>query len=337
MINFKFYKEYFMQHLLFLIIHLLLLPTVVLAQVKDQPFQKSFQQYPVKAGECSKITTNSGSIIFIEEGAIPAGLDSTIIYYRELHTPLDIIAHDIRMHTMPGEIIYLESTGMFEIYALAGNDTVAMAPGKSIEVRMAVASQKADPRVEGYIYDQKNKHWQNFTNQINILKIDDDNHLWGSPPARRAAQVDNNLPAEMNDGRGTDEPNTRLTKVLQTMLIDQFGLYNFDKMLGGFNYTYVKAAFNDAHGTSPIESTIYLVYKNINSVFYFPKASWTHDFFIIQNLPYKLFTITARGKVLQLKDYPQLSAIANKPYSFTLETQGQAKNRRELSKIIGIQ
>jgi len=307
-----------------------------LSQGLPQQIKTSFSRYPVKAGDCTKITHTSGSIIYIEEGAISSGLDSVIIHYRELHTPLDMIVHDIQMHTMLGDKIYLESTGMFEIYALAGGDTITIAPGKTIEVRMAITSRKVDPRVEGYIYDREQEHWQNFTNQINILKIDDDDNLWGSPPVSNASAVDNNLPAELEEGWGTGEPNAKLKKVLQTMSINQFGLYNFDKMLGGFNYTYVKADFID-NKSKPVQSTIYLVYKNINSVFYFPPSSWQSDFFIIQNQPYKLFTINKDGTVLQLSKYPTLSTIANKQYIFALENIGKPANRRDLSSKIGIQ
>ena len=305
------------------------------AQIIPDNFETPFSAYPVKAGACAQIAHSSGSEIFIEEGAIPAGLDSVIIHYREMHTPMDMLVHDIHMYTWLGEKIYLESTGMFEIYALAGSDTIEMAPGKTIEVRMAIAPNRADPMVEGYVYDKKQQRWNNYTNQINILKIEEDNHLWGSPPVKNTQAVNNGKSLEQapNTWSSVNRDIPEQTE-LQTMSIDQFSSFNFDKMLGGFNYVNLQPSFVDNSGET-IKSTILLVYKNINSVFYF-SSSGNDEFFIIQNQPYKLFTISDKGNILLLKNYPQLSQINNQKVTFELQNLGKPENRRELSKLTGI-
>ena len=330
-------KMILMQQKLLNLIYFLFVLNSSFAQEILKDFETPFSAYPVKAGACADIMHTSGSEIFIEEGSIPAGLDSVIIYYREMHTPMDMIVHDIRMYTWLGEKIYLESSGMFEIYALAGNDTIEMAPGKTIEVRMATTPQKADPMVEGYIYNQTQQHWENYTNQINILKIDEDNHLWGSPPVKNNQAVNNGgNPQETEDTwAGSVDFSIQSPQVLQTMSINQFGLFNFDKMLGGFNYVYLQPSFV-VDSNEAISSTIYLVYKNINSVFYFP-ANSNDEFFIIKNQPYMLFTISDEGNVLLLKNYPKLSNTTNQKVTFELQDMGKAKTRRELSKLIGLQ
>ncbi len=312
----------------------------LLAQRIPESYQTPFSTYPVKAGACAQVTHSSGSQIFIEEGAISAGLDSVVIYYREMRTPMDMLVHDIHMYTWLGEKIYLESTGMFEIYALAGSDTLEMAPGKTIEVRMATSAKRADPMVEGYIYNQKQHRWENYTNQISLLKIDDDNHLWGSPPVKNAQTDDSGgNKQESRDKKSQDNwssagPNIQSQTVLQTMSIDQFGLFSFDKMLGGFNYVYLQPSFVDNNGEK-ISSTIFVVYKNINSIFYFP-AEGNGDFFIIQNQPYKLFTISDNGSIAILEKYPNLSQIKNQVITFELQNSGKPENRQQLTKITGI-
>ncbi|MFW5762543.1 MAG: hypothetical protein ACOCXH_16340 [Cyclobacteriaceae bacterium] len=312
----------------------------LLAQRIPESYQTPFSTYPVKAGACAQVTHSSGSQIFIEEGTISAGLDSVVIYYREMRTPMDMLVHDIHMYTWLGEKIYLESTGMFEIYALAGSDTIEMAPGKIIEVRMTTSAKRADPMVEGYIYDRKKHLWENYTNQISILKIDDDNHLWGSPPVKNAQTDDSGgNKQESRDKKSQDNwssagPNIQSQTVLQTMSIDQFGLFNFDKMLGGFNYVYLQPSFVDNNGEK-ISSTIFVVYKNINSIFYFP-AEGNGDFFIIQNQPYKLLTISDNGSIAILEKYPNLSQIKNQVITFELQNSGQPENRQQLTKITGI-
>jgi hypothetical protein len=117
------------------------------------------------------------------------------------------------------------------------------------------------------------------------------------------------------------------------MEINDFGFYNYDRLIEGEEYVYIKPQF--VSNKKALDSQIYVVYDDINSVFYFPQSTWGEDFFLIKGKSYRLFTIAADGQVLKLGEPPTL--VQGEAYTFSLDAQSEIpKDREAFTRLTGI-
>ena len=293
-------------------------------------YQKPFSRYTVNPDSCIRIEHTSGSLIFIESKAIVSDAKKVDILYREFLTPLDMLVHGIQMHVdIAGERFPLESTGMFELYALDGSDTLKFNPEKRMEVRLN-GPKEIKPGVEGYKYNRKDPHWESYTSMISNRAIGDDSDLWGSSIVDEQVEV-------LNEDAFSAYVDTVQQKVFQSMEIDDFGFYNYDRIIEGLEYVYIQPNFV-ATNKKEIKSTIYVVYNEINSVFYFSEYNWAEAFFLIKDEPYKMFTIAENGQVLKLESFPDITNVEDSPVSFALKAQKEIPtDNQSLAKLTGIQ
>lgn len=307
----------------------------------NKAFETAFTKYTVSTKTCTRIVHFSGSLIFIPENAFALSpenaVDSVDLYYREIRSPLDMIVHDISMvFSLAGRQVHLESNGMFEIWGKSKEDTIAVHEDKSIEVRLAMSEAQADRRMEGYRFDPSKKLWTSYTNRLRNNRIDIDDALWGSSSVQSEEETEI---WEEEDGTFSEwarEDSIRRV-AFQAMEIFDFGLYNYDKVIADETFISVKADFIDKATQKPLQATVYIVYDDINSVFYFPPYNWAADFSIIQGKSYKLFSIDKEGQVARLHDFPVLKDIENEAFTFQLEAEGDTpKNKEELAKLTGL-
>jgi len=297
-------------------------------------FATDFTKYTVSTKTCTKLVHFTGSLIFIPDHAFdvdPQQIDSVDIYYREMRNPLDMIIHEVPMVTeLMGRKFFLESNGMFEIWAMSGQDTIAIHEDRSIEVRLAMKPSQVDVRMEGYEFDAAKGLWESYTNRIGNVSVNDaDEDLWGSSP------VENTF--TMQDGETVmSTADTVRKRAFQAMEIYDFGFYNYDKIIQGEEFVPVKGNFITSSGRE-IVSKIYVVYKDLNSVFYYFPEQWESGFALIKDRNYKLFAISDQGNVASLEEYPELSGIANKQHTFVLDWENEVpQNRTELAKMTGL-
>lgn len=106
----------------------------------------------------------SGTVIkvpkgsFVDKKGVELQGDITL-EYREFHDKADIIAAGIPMnHDSSGVHHQLETAGMFEVTAKAGNEPVFLAAQKTITVELA--SKTAEDRFNQYYLDTVSKNWR---------------------------------------------------------------------------------------------------------------------------------------------------------------------------------
>lgn len=298
----------------------------------SQKFQNTFSKYEINIDSCSRIEHASGSLIFIENNAFDTENETVFIHYREMRTPLEMIMNNLQMHVeIAGQKFPLESLGMFEIYALDGEDTLDLVQGKRMEVRMNIDPEIKSYGVEGFQYDHTGNHWTPYTNQVGRIGIMDDDELWGS------SSVSNEEISEIEEfsfGGGFSSEDPYVENAFIATGISDFGLFNYDRILEGLDYVSIKPRFSINKAT-PVSSTIYVVYDNINTVFYFPEDTWEEDFFLIKGQSYKLFTFPEKENVSFLSDFPDL--VKDAEVLFNLEESVEIPdNKEELSRIVGI-
>ncbi|MDX1629892.1 MAG: hypothetical protein R3345_14390, partial [Fulvivirga sp.] len=276
----------------------------------EQPFTK----YRVSTTQCTKLKHFTGSVIFVPDNAFALEgenrPDSVDLYYREMHSPLDMVIHDLSMVTqLMGRTFLLQSNGMFEIWAKHASDTIQIHENRSIEVRMAVKPTNLDPRMEGFRYDSESNTWASYANRLGHLKVNtNDEDLWGSSPVQ-------NTFSTWGDEELLDDPVER--EAFQALEIYDFGLYNYDRIIDGEEFVPVKAEFIAKNG-SPVSSKIFVAYEELNSVIYFYPSQWENQFTLIKGRPYELFAISDQGNIFSLQQYPDLEAIAGKSHVFQL-------------------
>lgn len=306
------------------------------AQISKDEFEIKFTKYTVSTKSCTKIVHITGSLIFIPEDAFALDprnvVDSLDIYYREIRTPLDMIIQGIPMICyVAGKPFYLESNGMFEIWAKLKSDTINIHEDKSIEVRLAMQPAEVDYRMEGFKFDNNSNQWKSYTNRLNnstVYNTDDD--LWGSAPIQNDQFIEEEVDPEW-------ARQDSIRKVaFQAMEIFDFGLYNYDKIIDNETFISLKASFVNTDNKM-LSSTIFIVYEEINSVFQYPPYNWENDFSIIENKSYSMFTIDKEGRISSLNNFPVLKEISGKEYEFKLETEEAApESRQELAHLTGL-
>lgn len=306
------------------------------AQLSKEEFEIKFTKYTVSTKSCTKIVHFTRSLIFIPEDAFALdprnAVDSIDIYYREIRTPLDMIIHDIPMICqIAGKPFYMESNGMFEIWAKLEADTINVHEDKSIEVRFMMQPAEVDYRMEGFKFDKNNNYWKSYTNRLNNATVNNkDDDLWGSAPL----QNDQFIEEEVDTEWARQDSIRRVA--FQAMEIFDFGLYNYDKIIDNETFISIKASFVNTDNQM-LGTTIYIVYEEINSVFQYPPYNWENDFSIIENKSYSMFTIDKEGRISSLNNFPVLKVISGKEYEFKLETEEAApESRQELAHLTGL-
>lgn len=274
-------------------------------------FGQTTHRFKVQAQACEKLVTSEGSVLFIEADAFDTTSDTVEISYTEYRSVVDMVLHDIRMHMALGpDRLQLESTGMFSIEAHENGTPVKLKKNKRIAVQMALDT-KPKWLTQAYQYNSTRQSWRMYNAEVRNMNVADDEELWRST----SVSVSDEVGAAWEDPEGwadpfgseIDQADEELCKeIFQMMEIDEFGLYNYDRMIDGVSYEYVTPLFVDSQG-KPINSMVYMVYEGINSVFYFPQYTWDAQFFTIVGVDYQLFTIV-EGEVYVASGKPAATA-----------------------------
>lgn len=285
-----------------------------------------FSSYQINPDSCARIKHTSGSEIYIEANAVATTSDKAKILYREIRRPSEMILNDIRMHTrIGGDQFQLESAGMFEIYAVADGDTLTVNRGKRIQVRMASSDLPQLTGLEGYRYQDSS--WQSMGNRIERDQLVEDEDLWGTPDLTQFEEsFEGDFGGGFQGGFGSVQDmsvqDSVREEVFQNMNISGFGLFNYDRVIEGEQYVSFQPEFVTTTGSS-IQEIVYVVYDDINSVYYFPPYTWDQSFSLMKGRSYQLFSIQENGEVLKLESYPDRSSVEGKKKQLILENTNQ--------------
>lgn len=300
--------------------------------------QTPFERFNVAAQNCDKIITKSGSLIYFEKDGFPEGIDSVTITYRELASTADMIIHNIAMHTRSfDDPFQLASTGMFEIYALSGEDTLQFDPSKRMAVYLASTRGQLRNRVAPYKYDQNAREWKSIPGQVTQRSISEDNDLWGSSSVSfeevEGAFFDG---FEVEPGDWKEEQRRRI-EAFQIMNISSFGLHNYDYLIDGVEQRFLQPNFVTNTGVA-IEAQIYVVYEAFNSVYYFPTYTWESQFSLLVNQEFTLFTIDTEGSIWKFSDPEFIVADLGHgtPVTFSLKKMGVPDSKASLTQMAGL-
>ncbi len=309
-------------------------------------FDIPYEKFSFSASACKTFVSTHGSIICVPEGTLFQNGKSykgqVLLYYRELHTPLDMLVSGIKMKTTDGK--HLNSYGMFELFATdkQGNP-LEIAPGKEIKVRFA-SRYKQPANLRLYKYDASREVWENSDlpfqaekpSPLEGVKYED---LYVKYTAQDEDNWDDDDDAWDDDAwEGVNWENEEYeefaTQVFYTLGIDKFGLYNYDKPIEGENQIPLIASFlfkNPDFKNS--QTKIIVVYIDLNTVYYFYPYEWK-DFFLLKNRDYNIFAIS-KGKRLDIfnEKIPNLEALKGKEYDFKMKMLAQnVSNLKTLKK-----
>lgn len=315
---------------------------LVNAQSSLKDLEEPFTKYRVSTTACSKIIHTSGSIIFIPDHAFAVNteeVDSVDIFYREMRSPMDMIVHNINMVTeLMDKPYYLESNGMFEIYSRHNSDTIEVHEDRSIVVRLAMRPKDIDVSMEGFKYNNETNLWDSYTDRLDHLFLDNnDSDLWGSGPTSQegGGEFIGEEEAWVPDPNQVRQDSIRAV-AFQAMEIFDFGFYNYDKIIQGEVFIPIVASFVDQKNDS-LSSMVYVVYEDINSVFYYDEYDWRSGFSLIKDKAYKLFTLDKNGQLYNLRNYPVLSEEEDQKITFTLVNEGFIPDTKsKLSNLTGV-
>lgn len=300
-------------------------------------FQTPFETFTMATQNCDKIITESGSCIFFEAGGFPEEIDSVTITYREFFTPADMIVHDIAMHTHAGGDPYqLASTGMFEVYALSGEDTISFDPSKRMAVYLASTSTQLRSHVAPYQYDQSARAWKRSSGRVGQRSIAEDDDLWGSSSV--AFESGEGVFFDSFEGDPDwEEAQQRQVEAFQMMNISSFGMHNYDYIIDGVELRYLKPSFVTNTGAS-VTSQIYVVYREFNSVYYFPSYTWEAQFSLLVGKAFTLFSIDKEGNIWKFSepDFSMATLSHGAPVTFMLEKMGIPDSKASLTQLAGL-
>jgi hypothetical protein len=121
-----------------------------------------FTEYTVIAGRDTQLTFPSGSKInipacaFAKDGNTLSG-EQVILKYREFHSKSELVAAGIPM-TMSGKNEeFLETTGMMELRAFQGEESLQVSEGCAVKIELA--NTEAGSKVNLYQLDEEKKSW----------------------------------------------------------------------------------------------------------------------------------------------------------------------------------
>lgn len=252
---------------------------------------------------------------------------------------MDMIVHNINMVTeLMDKPYYLESNGMFEIYSRHNSDTIEVHEDRSIVVRLAMRPKDIDVSMEGFKYNNETNLWDSYTDRLDHLFLDNnDSDLWGSGPTSQegGGEFIGEEEAWVPDPNQVRQDSIRAV-AFQAMEIFDFGFYNYDKIIQGEVFIPIVASFVDQKNDS-LSSMVYVVYEDINSVFYYDEYDWRSGFSLIKDKAYKLFTLDKNGQLYNLRNYPVLSEEEDQKITFTLVNEGFIPDTKsKLSNLTGV-
>lgn len=302
------------------LIFLLLSSVILKAQNSLENLKEPFYTYTVSTTECSRIVHSSGTVIFIPDLAFQVDTEQVNfvqLLYREMKDPIDMLVNNYNMFIeLMGKRYFLESSGMFEIFAKYGDDTIHIHEDRSIFVYFASKAESIDPLFEAFKYNFSKDLWDSY-DRIGIRSINEnDDNLWGSSPIRNEGSF---LEEEWIDEELLVQDSLRKV-AFQVMEIYDFGVYNYDKIIKGETYIPIIASFKDQNGNK-VSSPVYVIYDEINSVFSFDQYSM-EDFFIIKDREYNMFALDKEGRIHKLMDYPEFTQNQDQQITFKLIDQG---------------
>ncbi|OFY64048.1 MAG: hypothetical protein A3H98_04075 [Bacteroidetes bacterium RIFCSPLOWO2_02_FULL_36_8] len=314
-----------------------------------------FTLYNLDVSKCTGFQHHTGSKVFIPQEALlfknnkPCNTKITFSY-RELRTPSEIITADITMKYFEGKLRKdLVTSGMFEVYAICEKETLALKPGKTINVFFAV--ENVETKTIAYRYDFTNSVWNNYNSPVADLSAtsmysDSVNQLWGSSPVpslNDSSQIrgEDGEEYDIESGRRWEYENALKNNAFKSLEIDSFGLYNYDYILDKENYVPIVADFKILNQKAPLTRMVYVVYPHINSVLYFSPYEWKTGFSILPVEGVKIFSIMDNGNVAMLPstDLTEQSVKSWKMKSHTfllVENITLVQNSRQLASVTGI-
>ena len=320
--------------------------TIIHAQGVNEKFRTQFTSYKIDNSKCVKLVHSSGSKIYIQDYAF--GNQSNIeIRYREFITPIDMLVNNIPMTTKEnGKTYQLESGGLFEIKAYQGEKELQLVSGKKIEVQLARGEgNKNMSKMEAFKMPDSFDGWNTAPNKVKNQSVGNDDELWGSSTLNSENEfAEQDWEDEWSDwcddcpmmGSNEYRQQDSIKKVaFQTMEIDRMGFYNYDYKIENVNFIPIAADFKI--NQQETKNTIYVVYDDLNTVFYYPPYTWKQDFNLISGKNYRMFTIDKEGKIAQLVTKPNLKTIGDS-FVFNLKKENKTpQSKEELASILQIQ
>jgi hypothetical protein len=303
-----------------------------------------FAKYKIDSKICNVVEHNKSRIF------VPAYSFTTVdnkIYsgnaylcYREFVDQLDIVLNEIPMNynTNNGDIHQLESTGMFELYAIAENgDTLNMDKQKQITVQ--IASNWNTKGNEGFYFDKIQNKWLKNSlfgemNKGNVVLPRNENELWEDD----VWNMINTEEPMMNSINNFDVVNM-VEENFKTLNINNFGLYNCDRLIEE-NTIPIYASFKLESTKSNINTTIYLVYKNLNTVYsFYPNKEI--KLLILPDQEFVIFAFSNNGAIAKVKDEFlkdfDVTNNKNKKILFPMEkVENLAKDKTLLANALGL-
>ena len=333
---------------------------LILMSAQAKIAETPFTEYTYNPKTCQGIRHASGSQIFIPDNAFVLKKNGQIcgenikIKYREFHSQADMVANNIPMNFLQEKKNkQLESGGMFQILAECNGQDLELAKGKQIQVRFA--SKNDLDNLDAFYFDAK-KGWQLLNTPVTDFSVRN---------TRQNAELWGNVPPQTNIGSATsgniemvsiqvnpDDPyttldsvilvsNMRLPGIFKGMNVEKMGLYNYDRILCDTESVHFAANFKLKGSEEKIASTVFVAYKDINSVIYYYPADWPERFALLPRKDLKIFTMLKDGRIAIFppKEIEKLDmqSIKNKQYTFELEVvEGAPQNKLQLAQKTGI-
>jgi hypothetical protein len=305
----------------------------------DVPFETA----SMSADKCTALAFEYGSQACVPADAFVDGAGKKVtgevqVRFRYLRTPADFIASGAPLHYRTGgRTEQFESAGMFEIYASQGGKELALSPGKKIKVRMPASSLSAG--VQPYVWDARAKNWAPLTTPVTITNpspTESARTASGSFDERIAPPDTTSIGISGEDDFGlggegdgeytppdplTMEREKRRAELFRDMEIDKMGLHNFDVVYDKKDAVFLSVTLDAATRTAlGSYYTLYVVYKEINSAYYFP-SNGSYQFYMLHGKDYKLIAIGGNRRMAVLKGTRNTAwkPLAGKTYEFKLE------------------
>ena len=299
---------------------------VTLLQAQLSHLETDFSTYKIPAKECVGVQHYSGSRIFIPENAfaLESNTDSVTLYYREFYTPIDFLTNNLDLHFEDG---FLESGGMFEIYVKDKDEILTINTGKNIRVEMV---KEHDIRaLDKWYYDEEAKAWDRNTNFSDSI---DESLTWSD------AQFNTDDSFILIDpDEGDAEIMYLQNQVFQTMNVSDFGMYNYDRLLKEEDAVPLIVDFKLKDKDTPIESTIYVTYEDLNTLVYYNTNDFEENFRLLPNKTFTIFTVDAKGYIAKWQQPVEfdLPALKDKFYTFEMEiTEKVPASKAELEAML---
>jgi hypothetical protein len=136
----------------------------------------------IKLDNGTKITVPANAFVDSEGKPVSGEVD---IKYREFHSAVDIMVSGIPMKMVDnGKEYDFESAGMFEIKGYSGENEIAIAKDKAINVQMA--SFKKEENYNHYYFDEEKGEWKELAKAVKPEKNED---ITKTPPQAAVASI----------------------------------------------------------------------------------------------------------------------------------------------------